>query len=139
MVGFGSCNPIPAEVRRLWLFLQREGKFTHDQRHKIQKLFIYSTKFIIEDRHINSLKSNRSQSRERVSHKWSERIFILISGVEGTLKTHTIEKTKKNKKRDKNLGFLFGGMHVGCPMVASHKTMYMADSESSFITPFLLL
>lgn len=66
-------------MRRLWLFLLGEGKFTRDQRRKkIQKLFIYSTNFVIVERRINSLKSNDS-SQENISQVVRED-FILFSG-----------------------------------------------------------
>lgn len=121
-------NPQPAEVRRLWLFLLGEGKFTRDQRRKkIQKLFIYSTNFVIVERRINSLKSNDS-SQENISQVVRED-FILFSGGLGT------PRHKDKKEKGGGPCFIFGGMHVGCPVTASHNTMYTADSERSFITP----
>lgn len=88
-------NPQPAEVRRLWLFLLGEGKFTRDQRRKkIQKLFIYSTNFVIVERRINSLKSNDS-SQENISQVVRED-FILFSGGLGTPR----HKDKKEKGDD---------------------------------------
>lgn len=69
-----------------------EGKFTRDQRRKkIQKLFIYSTNFVIVERRINSLKSNDS-SQENISQVVRED-FILFSGGLGTPR----HKDKKEK------------------------------------------